>query len=344
MSARVRCGIGALAAGRFNVLRSGVRWLCEDGHVCRAGEVVAYCNIGSNRRRRGRRAGGRSSTKSAISRSRSRRASAARSVAPPTARSAASSTSSSTTSDGRPEFVIGHVECERGFDADGETTRSPMLGRTARRGNRRRDRSGLLSGWHDRSRAWWGDGDAPFGDAGLPRALRPDRRHPRRARRRSWKCSQRCRGPAHVAYFPDDALVPCAAVAAGQLERTPEAGARDCRRLRALVRRGHGRADAGRLDFRERAAVGAAALAARRAPRRADARPACAASRRRTPCCCRSTPEAPFVLRHKRLGYTLLCHGYRIVEAGPGRACVAARATSSRCGARRTTSGATTAR
>ena len=38
--------LGPLSASGFTVQRSGVRWLVPDGHRCRAGEVVGFCNIG----------------------------------------------------------------------------------------------------------------------------------------------------------------------------------------------------------------------------------------------------------------------------------------------------------
>jgi hypothetical protein len=41
--------LGPLIAEGFAIKRSGVYWLCEDGHHCRPNEVVAYCNIGLER-------------------------------------------------------------------------------------------------------------------------------------------------------------------------------------------------------------------------------------------------------------------------------------------------------
>ncbi len=36
---------GPLGGGSVVVNRSGLRWLCPEGHLCRPGEVIAYCNI-----------------------------------------------------------------------------------------------------------------------------------------------------------------------------------------------------------------------------------------------------------------------------------------------------------
>jgi len=38
--------LGPLTSADFVIYRSGLRWLVSDGHVCRAGEPVAFCNIG----------------------------------------------------------------------------------------------------------------------------------------------------------------------------------------------------------------------------------------------------------------------------------------------------------
>jgi hypothetical protein len=37
--------LGPLRADGYVILRSGVQWLCSDGHVCRPNEVVGFCNI-----------------------------------------------------------------------------------------------------------------------------------------------------------------------------------------------------------------------------------------------------------------------------------------------------------
>jgi hypothetical protein len=37
--------LGPLQASPFIIRRSALNWLCEDGHFCRAGEVIAYCTL-----------------------------------------------------------------------------------------------------------------------------------------------------------------------------------------------------------------------------------------------------------------------------------------------------------
>src|ERR1700692_1757158 len=36
---------GPLKAEGFVIRRSGIHWLCEDGHFCRPNEVIGFCNI-----------------------------------------------------------------------------------------------------------------------------------------------------------------------------------------------------------------------------------------------------------------------------------------------------------
>ena len=37
--------LGPLKAEGYKIHRSGVRWLCEPGQMCRANQVVAYFNL-----------------------------------------------------------------------------------------------------------------------------------------------------------------------------------------------------------------------------------------------------------------------------------------------------------
>jgi hypothetical protein len=41
--------LGPLKAEGFAVRRSGIHWLCSDGHLCRPGEVIGFCNISLER-------------------------------------------------------------------------------------------------------------------------------------------------------------------------------------------------------------------------------------------------------------------------------------------------------
>ena len=41
--------LGAMRIDGIPIARSAVRWLHEDGHFCRPGEVIAYCNVALGR-------------------------------------------------------------------------------------------------------------------------------------------------------------------------------------------------------------------------------------------------------------------------------------------------------
>lgn len=41
--------LGPLSADGHKILRSGVRWLCQDGQACRPNEVIGYCNVSFER-------------------------------------------------------------------------------------------------------------------------------------------------------------------------------------------------------------------------------------------------------------------------------------------------------
>ncbi len=47
---RLDLALGVIELADFVLQRSGLRWLVPDRYHCRAGEVVAYCNIGLTKR------------------------------------------------------------------------------------------------------------------------------------------------------------------------------------------------------------------------------------------------------------------------------------------------------
>jgi hypothetical protein len=311
--------LGALAAPGLTVQRSGVRWLCDDGHVCRPGEVIAYCNIGL--------APAAPATRGALpfaDEGRDFQVAFAPRVGGRLYRAPGTSLGGFLDQhyyyqQWTPDFTIGQVQCrpsERppGFDPDGETMQ--LLFVAGRRTTEIAEiRSGLLTGWHDRARAWWGDGDAAPGTLlglGICEQLGVFRGE----KFAFLEMFEAVRGPAHVVHVADDALVPSAAVLAEQLARTPE-------QFEALA------ADFAR-SFASASAVptpadwmfaGALLAALQRSPltdrydvltrsglRHVGPAEAVVLS---------LNAEAPFVLRHRRLGYALQCHEFRIAQAGP---------------------------
>jgi hypothetical protein len=311
--------MGAMEAPGFHILRSGVRWLCEDGHLCRPGEVIAYCNVGVKPTGRGA-----PRVRPFAEEERDFQVAFATRIGGRLTCSADSSLGGFLDrfqyyERWTPEFVIGHIQSAPGerppdFDVDGETTRLLML--AGRRATELADvRSGLLTGWHDRTRAWWGDGDGAFG-ALLCLGLCDQFGVIRGEKSAFLELFDAVPGPAHIAYFPDVAMMHCAAVVAEQLERTPET-ARD---IAADFARSFA---AGTVVPRPSEWIFAGALMAQvmRSPlaERHDVLTRTGLRRIEAPGAVLMSvySEGMFVLRHRRLGYTLQTHGFRIVEAGP---------------------------
>jgi hypothetical protein len=317
---RVALRLPALTVPGHNVERSGVRWLRDDGHACRAGEVVAYCNVGV---RSG--PGLRQRVRPFGEEERDFQAAIATRV-PGTLRHAAGSSEGGFHDQYEyqhawaPEAAIAHVECAAqdlppGVDADGVTTRLLML--AGRRATEIAEvRTGLLAGWHNRHRAWWGDTEAPMGtltclgvcdQVGMIRG----------ASGAYVELFEAVPGPAHVAYFPDDALVHCARVALEQWTRTPEAAqeiAADFAQTFAATRPAP--------SPRDWITAGAVMASLLRSPLTETFDVLTSAGLRQIA----DPPDAVllsllaegvFVLRHRRLGYALHLHLYRILEAGP---------------------------
>jgi len=311
--------LGTLAVAGYDVVRSGVRWLRDEGHACRAGELVAYCNL--------------------------RFAPSARapaSAAPFAEEARDFQVGFATRVGGRlhrahdasrggfidrlaehtvwmPNHVIGHVQCrpsERpaGVDPDGETLEL-MLVAGRRVTEIAEDRSGFLTGWHDRVRAWWGEGDAPVGtllgygiceQLGVFRGESPAFS--------DWFGA--VAGPAQVVYVPDNVLVPCAAVVAEQCLRT----ANEAEAIRADVTQSiaNGPVVPTPADWMFVGALISALLRSpltercdvpmRRGLAQADVPDAVVLS---------LNAESQGILRHRRLGYRLQCHAYRMSDAGP---------------------------
>lgn len=175
------------------------------------------------------------------------------------------------------------------------------------------DRSGPMTGWHDRLRAWWGEGvggtllgagiceqDAVLRGAGVAFA----------------GLFGALAGPAHIVLSQDEPLVPSAGVLAEQLARRPD----DVMAIRDDMARGLLTQDVapGAADW---LFAGALLNALERAPLAEAHDLLMRGGLRRTgppdAVCLSLTAELPRVARHRRLGYTLNCHNFRLAAAPP---------------------------
>ena len=310
--------LGTLGAYGFAVQRSGLRWLCDDGHECRPGEVIAYCNIGLLPTGRGLRA-----WDPFVEEQRDFQVAFAPRIGGRLRKAANSSRGGFLDlqqyyQHWSHDYVIGHLETsarDRLADDGAELLR--LLFVAGRRVTELAEvRSGLLTGWHDRSRAWWGEGhDAPgtvlsMGICELAGVIRGERFA-------FLELFSAVPGPAHAIFNSDDALVPCARVALEQTRRTSgdfDAIAADFAKAFAS---GSVTPNPGDWMF------GAALLSAlRKSPLTATHDTLTRTGLRRNlpidAVILSLHAEPAVILRHRRLGYAINCHGYRIAQAGPG--------------------------
>lgn len=310
--------LGRLGAYGYAVQRSGIRWLCDDGHECRAGEVIAYCNIGLVPAGRPLR-----TWDPFVDEQRDFQVAFAPRVGGRLRKAQDSSRGGFLDlqqyyQHWSHDYVIGHVETPAGdrlADDGAESLR--LLFVTGRRMTELAEvRSGLLTGWHDRSRAWWGEGsDAPgtllsLGICELAGVIRGERFA-------FLELFGAVPGPAHAIHCSDDALVPCARVAIEQMRRTSaefDAIASDFATTFA---------GGAVVPSPEDWMFGAALLSAlRRSPLTSTQDTLTRTGLRRNlevdAVILSLNSEATVILRHRRLGYAVNCHGFRIAQAGRG--------------------------
>ena len=212
--------LGPLSAEGLVIRRSAFHWLCEDGHLCRPSEVVGFCGI-TLELAPGRRSGSIPMTDELDFQV---------AIAP---RSAGRLRIDASSSPGgylgthglhqwNPDDIVGHLEVSADDTASelgqGEMRLLMLAGR--RMSGLADVDSGLLPGWHSRSRAWWGDQNGPLTTllcigicdaAGVVRGNQTPFIETFEATSTS----------AQVVYVPDHPVVPCAPVLLEQFLRTP---------------------------------------------------------------------------------------------------------------------------
>jgi hypothetical protein len=212
---RLDLALGVIELADFVLQRSGLRWLVPDRYHCRAGEVVAYCNIGLTKR-----PGSRPSRMPFAEEVKDFQLTLAPSVAGILHQASGLSLGGD----------LDQLQFYQSWDpheiaASMEVTEAPglapawLIGFAAgrRMTELAEDRSGLLTGWHSRRRAWSGE-RGPHATV-LSLGICEQNGVFRGERNSFLELLDASPAPIHVVHVADDALVPSAAVLSDMLER-----------------------------------------------------------------------------------------------------------------------------
>ena len=317
MTTRLPLELGSVMPPGTTLQRSGVRWLVSDGARCRAGDVVGYCNIGmrgSDPLMKGSLAGEQRDLQVAFAL-----------TAPGVLRHAGSASRGGFLDQmqfyntWRDDEVIGGLELDSGAAVSRAGFEHLVFA-----GRRSVDiaevRTGLFTGWHDRARVWWGhdsagDDDAAHGTLACL-GICEQRAIVRGEAAAFLELFAGARGPAHVVHYPDDALLPVAPILLEQMARSPA----DIRAIEEDIARSFGSAPvppAGR-DFMMLGAIVNALVRSPLTDTLTVASPAGVAVVQRPDAILLSIlSESSLLMRHKRLGYAMQIHSYRLSETGP---------------------------
>lgn len=298
--------LGPLAPPGHTVLRSGVRWLVEDGADCRPGDWLAYCGVMA-----------RDTTGGAQPFADEDGELQAVLVSPAAGRLRRSEHSSQGGFLDKlefsllwtPDFVIGHLE---GASGEGQVRLVMLAGR--RRFTFAQRRTGLLAGVYNRSRAWWGEGAARRG-ALLGIGVCDQSGVIRGEALNFAEIVQASPGPAQVIYADEEPLVASARVNIESLTRTPEDFGAIAQDLSAGMLSGATTPDDVSFAFAS-GLLGALARSPLSEPPPILTRTAVEAGKGPDAVLLSVVSEARMVLRHRRLGYHLRIHNFRLAKAG----------------------------
>jgi len=299
----VRVGTISLAEGRL--VRSDVRWLKEDGQACRAGDLIGYCNIAMAAGDAGAFAEESFDLQVAFAAPVAgifrRQADASRGGY--IARLAASPW--------RDDQLVGHIEpaADAPRDADPQPRRLFLAGRRPQAIIE--DRSGLLTGWHDRRRAWWGEGV----DTTLIGAGTCEQDAILRGEDMPFHALFMASEAGHVVLTQGEPLVPSARILIERMARTAD----DVAAIRADAIAGLA-AGAAAPTAADWLFMGALLNGLEHSPLNESHDLLDGGGLRRVgpagALCLSLGAELPVLFRHKRLGYAINCHGYRLVACG----------------------------
>jgi hypothetical protein len=317
---KVPLRLPAINVEGLDVQRSGIRWLCGQGRRCRPGEVIAWCNIGL-----AHRPGATARLLPFPEEKRDFQVAFAvrrsgRVVKAPGASRGGFLDLHAEYDRWVPGTVIGYQECAPDEVHEREGLRLLILA-----GRRMVEcaevRWGPATGWHDRSRAWWAEDAGAFGTL-LSLGICEQLGIVRGEQGAFFELLCAAPGPAHVVFVPDDVLVPSAGVLLAQLLRSEadnvlmvEDLARTFGTLVAADNQKGPEALAGWIF------AGCLVKALTRSPLLEPYEVLTTAGVRQVgpanAVLLSLHSEHLVYLRHKRLGYLLNCHDYRVQDGGP---------------------------
>jgi hypothetical protein len=309
--------LGPLNVPGFSVLRSGIRWLRKDGDACRAGEIIAFCNVGLLAAAKDRR-----DPTPFADEWRDFQIAFAPRVGGQLRKAAH-------TSQGgfmdefvchrwEPDFIIGHMTEPtpevRSSHRAGDELRLLMV--TGRRMTELAEiRAGLLTGWHERSRAWWDDDAGDFGtlmslgmceQAGIVRG----------ERLAFLELFDAVPGSAQAVFVLDEPLVPCARIVAEQFARSKVQSEEIAADLARTFAAGPVVPTASDWLF-----AGSLLSALQRSPLTDRYDVLTRTGLRETgpadAVILSLNAESEVILRHRRLGYGVSCYAFRVAGTGP---------------------------
>lgn len=306
--------LGPLRAEGYFVNRSGIQWLYEDGHLCRANEVIGYCNISLEPTN-----GDWSNMPFAAERE--LQVAFAPRIEGRLRIVSGSSLGGHLDALGAyrwaPDTVVCHLDPVEGqtvADRDAGTLRLLIL--AGRRATGLADvLTGLLPGWHNRTRGWWCD------DRGAPETLLNlgicDTDGPVRGDRSAFlEMFEATTDPAQIVVVPNHPIAPCARCLVEQFTRTPaESQAIAADLTRALL-------DGGVAPTPDDWLFAGALTAAMEASPMRDSYPFLTPEGLRqggppATVLLSLNAEGPSILRHKALGYHLHLLAFHRAAAGP---------------------------
>ncbi len=303
--------VGPLDPKGFAVLRSGVRWLADEGQNCKPGELLGYCNVGV----------AATAPQNVMPFVDEWRDVQVAFLAPGNGRLRKADVSHGGFHDRhqhhnrwKADFSIGNLELRPGEKPTAPSSEfMQLLFLAGRRTTQLADSpSGLLSGWYDRARMWRGDASGPFTTV-LSLGICEQTGIFRGERDAFLELASLLSPSTHIVWCSDDSLVPSVRVLLEQLQRTPEQQ-REIETDAAAALAAISPAPSG-ADW---IVAGSMLAALGRSPlddsynllTRGGIVPAGPAD----VVVLSLNAELAFAFRHRRLGYTLTMHGFRQVE------------------------------